>query len=109
MKKEDIKELLNASKTWKMKAMILAQLSSGLTGVDLLKLKIENFKEGIKEVYDDNGYLRKVCMLRLVRQKTNKEFTTFFSEEAVLAIEKYLELERINPKPDEALFSSYKK
>ena len=48
-------------------------------------------------------------MLHLVRQKTNKEFTTFFSEEAVISIEKYLELERINPNPDEALFSSYKK
>lgn len=109
LKKEDIKKLLNASKTWKMRAMILAQLSSGLTGIDLINLKIEHFEEGIKELYDDNGHLRRVCMLHLVRQKTDKEFTTFFSEEAVLAIEKYLELERVNPKPDEALFSSYKK
>lgn len=108
MKKEDIKELLNASKTWKMKAMIIAQLSSGLTGVDLLNLKVEDFKEGIREVYDDNGYLRRVCMLYLFKQKTDKEFTTFFSEEAVIAIEKYLELERVNPKADDSLFSSYK-
>lgn len=108
LKKEDIKELLNASKTLKMKAMILAQLSSGLTSIDLLNLKIEDFKDGIREVYDENGKLRKICMLNLVRQKTDKEYTTFFSEEAVNAIETYLEHERIKPLPDEALFSSYK-
>ena len=109
LKKEDIKELLNASKTWKMRAMILAQLSSGLTGIDLINLKIKEFEEGIKEIYDDNGYLRRVCMLHLIRQKTDKEFTTFFSEEAVIAIEKYLELERVEPESNDALFSSYKK
>ncbi|MEN4018425.1 MAG: hypothetical protein PQ975_09765 [Methanobacterium sp.] len=39
-----------------------------------------------------------------------KNLTTFFSEEAVTAIEKYLDLEheRIKPQPYEALFSSYK-
>ena len=38
-----------------MKAVILAQASSGLAGSDLLNLKISHFKDGIKEVYDDNG------------------------------------------------------
>ncbi len=108
LKKEDIKELLNASKSWKMKAMIIAQLSSGLTGVDMLNLKIKDFHNGLIESYDDQRVKRKVCMLHLFRKKTDKEYTTFFSEEAVIAIEKYLERERIDLKEDEALFASYK-
>ncbi|MGZ7135034.1 MAG: hypothetical protein ACXVHY_04095 [Methanobacterium sp.] len=107
LKKEDIKELLNACKTWKMKAMILAQLSSGLTSIDLLNLTVKDFKDGIRKVHDNNGQLRKICMLNLVRQKTDKEYTTFFSEEAINAIENYFEQDRIKPLSDEALFSSY--
>lgn len=41
-------------------------------------------------------------------KKTGVEFTTFFSEETVKAIETYLDIERVDPKPDEALFTNYK-
>jgi integrase len=34
--------------------------------------------------------------------------SSFFSEETVKAIERYLEIERIDPNPEEALFSNYK-
>jgi hypothetical protein len=84
---EHIKVLLNASKTLKMKAMILAQLSSGLTSIDMLNLKVKDFENSLIECIDAQGVKRKVCMLNLVRQKTDKKYTTFFSEEAVLAIE----------------------
>ncbi|WP_414469137.1 tyrosine-type recombinase/integrase [Methanobacterium sp. ACI-7] len=88
--------------------MILAQLSSGLAGLDMLKLKIKDYNDGLIESIDDNDIRRNVCLLHMFRKKTDKEFTTFFSEEAVIAIEKYLELECIDINDDEALFASYK-
>ena len=108
--KNDIRSLLDACKSWKMKAIILAQISSGLSTADIIKLKLKDFQEGVTDTYDkENRIIRRICKLRLIRQKTGNKFTTFLSEEAVKAIEKYLELERINPKPEDALFSSYKK
>ncbi len=107
--KEEIKLLLQASKTFKMKAMILAQASSGLASSDMLNLKLQDFQDGLCKVYDDiTDSYRRICCLNLERKKTGVEFTTFFSEETVKAIETYLEIERINPQPEEALFSSYK-
>jgi len=53
--KEDICQMLEVCRTFKMKAVLLAQASSGLAGSDLFNLKISHFKDGIKEVYDDNG------------------------------------------------------
>jgi len=106
--KEDICQMLEVCRTFKMKAVILAQASSGLAGSDLLNLKISDFKEGIKEVYDDNDERRRICQLNLKRKKTHVKFTTFFNEEAVEAIERYLEFEREDIKPDDALFSRYK-
>jgi integrase len=70
-------------------------------------LKISDFTEGIKEVYDDNDKLRRICQLNLERKKTHVKFRTFFSE-AVEAIERYLDFERLDIKPDDALFSRYK-
>lgn len=49
-----------------------------------------------------------VCQLSLERKKTHVKFTTFFNEEAVRAIERYLEFEREDIKPDDALFSMYR-
>lgn len=110
LNEKDIQDLLGACKSLKMKAIILTQISSGLSTADIIKLKIKDFQKGIVEAYDiENRMIRRICKLKLVRQKTNKEFTTFLSEEAVNAIERYLKLERINPKPEQALFSSYKK
>lgn len=108
--KKDIRELLEASKSWKMKAIILTQVSSGISTADLIKLKVKDFQEGLIEVYDkEYRTTKKICRLKLVRQKTRKEFTTFLSEEAVKSIEKYLELDRSDLKYDDALFASYKR
>lgn len=107
--KDDIKNMLEACKTWKMKAIILIQSSSGLSGVDLINLKVKDFQEGLKEVYDKKSRkTKKICRLHLTREKTKKEFITFLSEEAVEAVEKYLELGRKEPKPDEPLISNKK-
>ncbi|MBI5680516.1 MAG: site-specific integrase [Methanobacterium sp.] len=107
--KDNIRNLLDACKTWKMKAVILTQVSSGLSAADILKLKVKDIKTGIIEVHDKNaGKNRRICKLHLSRKKTNKEFITFISEEALGAIEKYLKLERINPDFDGALFPSSK-
>jgi integrase len=95
--------LLDVCKSFKFKAIILAQAFSGLSIVDVVNLKIKDFKEGLIELNDI-----KICRLTLERNKTNVKFTTFLSDESITAIDKYLEFERIDPKPEEALFSSYK-
>ena len=104
--KQDVRDLISVAKSWKMKAIILAQLSSGLTSIDLLNLTLKDFYDGIIEVFDNKTKcIKRICQLKLVRQKTDKEYTTFFSEEAVSIIEKYLLIERNNPQPEDALFT----
>ncbi len=105
--KDDISQLIGVCKSFKMKAVILAQASSGLAISDLLNLKLSDFKEGIQKVYDDNDEPCRICQLSLERKKTHVKFTTFFSEEAVEAIETYLEFERLDVNDDGALFSRY--
>jgi integrase len=91
------------------KAVILAQTSSGISGIDLRNLSIydyENSKKTIKRtVINDDGTEKEIdvtiCMLFLLREKTkksNKKFITFFSPEAVEAIDKYL-IYRNTPSP----------
>jgi len=101
--KEEIQLLLDVCKSFKFKAILLTQVSSGLSIADVVTLRIKDFKEGIRNV--DNT---RICRLTLARNKTIVKFTTFLSDEAITAVEKYLEFERINPQPEEPLFSSYK-
>lgn len=98
--KKDIKKLLDACKTWKMRAIILTQASSGLSISDVLGLTVGDFRKGIREFGK-----HRICMLSLRRKKTDKEFTTFLSPEAVDAIEKYLILERRKADNEHPLFS----
>lgn len=107
--KKDVRKMLETSKTWKVKAIILFQASSGISGADLVEMKVKDFKKGVIEVYDKKARKnRKICMIKRKRVKTGEKFTTFLSEEAVEAIDKYLELERVDPKPNDALFSNGK-
>ncbi len=107
--KEDIQSLLHVCKSFKMRAMILAQASSGLASIDILGLKVKDFQDGLDKVFDDNTEkYRRICCLNLERKKTGVKFTTFFSEETIKSIEKYLEIERTDLNPEDALFSSYK-
>lgn len=107
--KKDIKKLVSACKNLKMKAIILTQISSGLSASDTLNLKIKDFQDGLTDAYDKKSRkTRRICKLHLKREKTKKEFITFLSEESVTYIEKYLKLERKKePQPEEALFPGW--
>lgn len=84
------------------RAIVLAQTSSGLSGVDVRSLTIGDYVNGKKtikkSVINDDGSksLEDVtfCMLVVKRQKMRtrggKEFVTFFSPEACEAIDAYL-------------------
>lgn len=69
------------------KAIILTGVSSGLSDVDIVNLKISDFKKG----YDPDN---KIVILNLARHKlgdTADKFTTFLSPEAIKAINDYLD------------------
>lgn len=100
--KEDIKHALSVCKTLRLKAIILTQVSSGLSISDVVNLRVKEFKNGLIEI---DG--KKVCLFRLHRQKTDREFSTFISFEAVEAILNYLETERKEYGSDDFLFSNY--
>jgi integrase len=99
-KKEEIADILNYANI-EMKAIVLAQTSSGLSGVDIRNLTIGQYEKGKRnikrQIIKDDGVQEFVdvtlCMLILKRQKTqktNKEFITFFSPETCEAIDAYL-------------------
>jgi integrase len=100
--KEDIKRALSSSRTLRLKAIILTQASSGLAISDVVKLKIKNFQEGLKDV----GEGKQICQFHLRRQKTDKEFYTFISFEAVESIEEYLKTERKEYGSEDFIFSN---
>lgn len=106
LSQKDLKKLIDASKSLKMKAIILSQASAGLSNSDLIKIKVKDFEKGIIELKDKYKNLRKICKLSL--NKRNQDYITFLSEEAVQVVENYLKLERKSYKPYEPLFSSSK-
>lgn len=106
--KDEINRLLKTARSFKLRAIILTQCSSGLAISDVVDLKVNDFFNGLTEVYDENDEKRRICKLSLKKIKTGVNFTTFLNEEAVNAIEKYLKLERVNVTQEQPLFSSYK-
>ena len=99
-KKEEIADILNYTNIT-IKAILLSQTSSGLSGVDIRNLTLHDYENGLRtikrQIVKDDGIKEFVdvtlCMLILKRQKTkksNKEFITFFSPEACEAIDAYL-------------------
>lgn len=83
--KEDLQDVLKVCEPLE-KAIVLTGISGGLSDVDIIKLKIADFKNG----YDP---VNKITILRLTRQKlgvTADEFITFLSPEATTAINEYL-------------------
>lgn len=101
--KETIKMALDGCRRLRLKAIILTQVSSGLSVSDVVKLKIKDFNQGLIQVDEKN----EICMFHIKRQKTDKEFTTFISVEAVEMIKKYLEIERPAYIPNDYLFSNH--
>lgn len=83
--KEDLQDVLNACGLLE-KAIVLTGVSSGLSDIDIVNLKISEFKKG----YDP---VNKIASLRLTRGKlgeTADTFITFLSPEATKAINDYL-------------------
>lgn len=107
LNKKDLKKVLNGCKSWKMRSMILVQVSSGISSKHLINLKVKDFKRGLDTFKDINGFKRTICYFSLTRED-GEHFKTFISEETVVSIQNYLDLERANPKPSEALFTRSK-
>lgn len=91
--KEDIKEAVNAAKSFKLKSLILTQATSGLALIDVLNLDVNQFHEGL--IHLDKEH--EICRIHQARSKTGREHYTFISYEAVDLIKKYLTLERKEP------------
>ena len=94
--KQDIRDALNAAKNFKLKALILTQATSGLSEVDVLKLTVQQFYEGLIKL-DDKHEICRIYQKRTKTKRHSKENYTFISFEAVDLIKKYLELERNKP------------
>lgn len=81
-KKEDLQEVLKICDPLE-KAILLVGASSGLSAIDIVNLKVKNFKEG----YDpETG----ITTLKLRREKTKFAFITFLSPEASRAVWDYI-------------------
>ena len=88
--KQDLKDALHAVNSFKIKALILTQATSGLAIQDVLQLNIEQFHEGLIKLDDTH----EICRIQQKRTKTNREHYTFINFEAVDLIKKYIKLER---------------
>lgn len=107
--KKDIKKLLNAKISRKIRAIILVQASSGLSAQDISKLRVKDFRNGIIEQYDRvNKKYWNICKLNFERSKDGESYFTFLSEEAVEAVQDYLLFERDIQGDNDALFSDAK-
>lgn len=105
--KEDLKKVLNGCKSWKMRSLILVQASSGISSKHLIHLKVKDYKKGLVPLKDINDFKRVIGSFSLTRDD-GEPFKTFISEETVVSIQNYLDLERVNPKPSEPLFTRSK-
>lgn len=88
--KEDLQDCLEKCHPLE-KAIVLTGVSSGLSDVDIVNLKISDFKKG----YDPAN---KITILRLTRIKADFDFITFLSPEATKAINDYLDHRNREPK-----------
>lgn len=81
--KDDIREVLKYADT-RDRAILLIGVSSGLSVIDIVNLKVGDFKSG----YDPESG---ITTLHIIRTKTNYEFYTFLSPEASRAVNDYLD------------------
>lgn len=97
-----------------MKAVILFTVSSGTARAETLNLTINDYMKATQEYHNTNDITEMIDTLNkiedvvptfnILRQKTNKYYTTYCSPEAVKAINHYL-LSRVDPlTPDSPLF-----
>jgi integrase len=94
---EQIKEFVDAATTFRDKALIMCMFQSGLGVNEICNLDYGDVQDELEA-----GILP-ICM-KLVRQKTNVEFKTFFGRDAVKYLKLYLET-RGELKPEDPLFT----
>lgn len=92
-----IKEFVNTATTYRDKAIILCMLQSGLAVNEICELNYGDIQSEL-----ETGKLP-LC-LKLIRQKTDVEFKTFFGRDAVHYLKLYLET-RGKLKPTDPLFA----
>ena len=78
---EDVKTLTTNAKNLRIKAIILCMVTSGMAKNEILNLKIEDIE------YDNEG----IGIIRIRRKKTQTDYTTFISPEAVISLKNYLD------------------
>ena len=81
---EQITSFVYAASTYRDKALILCLFQSGLSVNELINLDYRHVKENV-----ESGDIP--IMLRLVREKTNTPFVSFFGRDAVKYLKLYLE------------------
>ena len=93
---EQIKEFVDAASSYRDKAIIMCMFQSGLAVNEICNLNYEDVQDEL-----ESGALP-IC-LKLVRQKAEVEFKTFFGRDAVHYLKLYLAT-RGELKPDDPLF-----
>lgn len=111
--KEIIREAVNLS-TPRMKAIILFMVSSGCARKETLNLTIDSYINATKKYHDSTDIMEIIGILNniddvvptfnVLRQKTQKYYTTFCSPEAVTAINSYLLTRQDTLTPESPLF-----
>jgi hypothetical protein len=91
-----IEEFVDAAKSYRDKAIILCMFQSGLAVKEICELNYGDVQDEL-----ERGVLP-LC-LKLVRQKTNVDFKTFFGRDAVKYLKLYLDT-RTKLKPEDPLF-----
>jgi integrase len=121
---EMVREAINVASV-RDRAIVLAQLASGMGDGELLSLKLSDFMSGrgysprldgrseseirrwiIEEKQRVSGAINEsnlefgITMIKGTRQRTKQPFTTFFTPEATLAVLDYLDWRNREPKQD---------
>ena len=91
--KEDIRVVLQHCDPLE-RALVLVGCASGLSAIDIINLKIKDFKDG----YDPKT---EITTLSLVRKKTEVKFHTFLTPEATWAVLDYLAFRERKPKVEQ--------
>ncbi len=81
LEKEDVTKLITNAKSLRDKAIILVMVTSGMARRELIDLRIKDIK------FEADG----IGIVDIRRQKSQTDYTTFLSPEAVTAINNYLE------------------
>lgn len=98
-----IKQIRDTFDNKRDRAILLCMVSSRMDGVDLFKLKVDDFNK---------GYTERICYIEGIRQKIERKgirFQTFFNSEACDLINLYLKTRPDNAPDDAWLFVSKQK